>query len=606
MLVSAESGRDVQFALILVLMVDCAAVPACPDPLMARSPFSPNSIGLNSRSCLYEEGHARSSPHWAKSGGSPVRCCFFSVPFVVAFVSRLVVSALGSLFLAPVRSRAACCLRGSFEDARFVVVRADCGSNVVVLPSSRTTELLTRRRQTGHGSFLPSTLAKHCAKPAQLSVVLQRHVAMSEEDVTSSSEESEDLPPLHAACQEKDVDEVRDLLASGTVDVNEPLDGNFTPVYIAACTNNEAVVRMLLEHKARPDEASEESGDNALTVCAQQGFTKIVAALLEAGADANATTKVGASATFIAAHQGNTQIVTQLVAARADVDKAKIDGATPAIISSSKGHAGALEVIINAKANLEAKLKKGAWSALRMACGFKHNECVRLLLAAGVEIDPKSQAYIDANPECKPASQREPDPADDDDPFSPASPQNRAITPDDDDDPFGSQQDDDGDDFWGDDGDDDFALDGGHVGDEDVDGQHVGGAHFQDHAESGDDGGVFRARGASDFGFGSADDFPAPEQHEQSDENVHALGDEPSGGVAHASDDGEPANEEQDPFGVTGDQFDVDEHDRQGTSDAGGRRPSAPPKPRSDSASVFGMGAAADGFVIEDQPYVLE
>jgi hypothetical protein len=62
-----------------------------------------------------------------------------------------------------------------------------------------------------------------------------------------------------------------------------------------------------------------------------------------------------------------------------------------------------LSLLAEAKANLEAKLaKEGAWTALRMAVGFKHNDCVRVLLQYEVDVDAKSQAYIAAHPECVP------------------------------------------------------------------------------------------------------------------------------------------------------------------------------------------------------------
>ena len=464
---------------------------------------------------------------------------------------------------------------------------------------------------------------------------------------SGESEEEDELPPLHEACQEGDIEQVRELLSEGSVDVNEPLPGNYTPLYIAACTNRADIVQVLLDANADPDVAEEETGECALTVCAQQGFAELVGTLLAASANPDARNKVGASSAFVAAHQGHSSVIAQLIAAGADIDAPKADGATPAIISASKGHEECLRRLIEAKARLEEQLHKGAWTALRMACGFKHNGCVRLLLSAGVVIDPKSAVYIKAHPECRPATSEsvgassaaanEPD--DNDDPFSPSSPQNRIARggfsaaesrsgdgDDDDDDPFGAgggNDDDGGDDFWGDDGGHDFEVDGTGVDDFDI--EDVGGLTQIDANEI-DGGGkddVFRTRGVSDFGLGSGDDFAATaEDATQQSENVQANGAQDDDSRDVFGDGDEFADDaEASPFG--GRESHADE---EGTSDSvpsvdAAARPAKPGRQaRSDSAAVLGVGsedglimsgdvgegAGGDvGFVIEEHSYEL-
>ena len=166
-------------------------------------------------------------------------------------------------------------------------------------------------------------------------------VSSSSGEEESGSEE-EELPPLHSACQEGNAAEVEHLLTNGNgdggqVDVNEVLEGNYAAIYIAACTNQTEIVKLLLDHKADAGIAEEETGESALTVAVQQGFEELVEVLLDGHANPNARNKAGASAVFIAGLQGRAEIAQKLISARADVDVPKMDGATPAIISASKG-----------------------------------------------------------------------------------------------------------------------------------------------------------------------------------------------------------------------------------------------------------------------------
>ena len=77
----------------------------------------------------------------------------------------------------------------------------------------------------------------------------------------------------------------------------------------------------------------------ALYSAAQNGYTEKVSALIKAGADVNAATRVGGSTPLaIAAQNGHTEIVFALLKAGADVNAANKKGATPLFIAALLGH----------------------------------------------------------------------------------------------------------------------------------------------------------------------------------------------------------------------------------------------------------------------------
>jgi ankyrin repeat protein len=121
--------------------------------------------------------------------------------------------------------------------------------------------------------------------------------------------------------------------------VNARSPEGFTPLGLAAYFGQLGIVRLLLQHDADPDIAS----DNAFRVtplhsaCAVSNH-EIVELLLRAGADVNAKQMSGVTPLHSAAHNGQTQLAKLLIDKGADVNAEMDNGQTPLAKAVEKDH----------------------------------------------------------------------------------------------------------------------------------------------------------------------------------------------------------------------------------------------------------------------------
>lgn len=98
-----------------------------------------------------------------------------------------------------------------------------------------------------------------------------------------------------------------------------------------------AVVATLLGAGADPN-ATLDDGATSLYVSVVSNNEAVVAALLRAGAQVDKAVHDGKTPLFVAAEQGNHSMVETLLAAGAQASKATITGATPCSIAMQEGH----------------------------------------------------------------------------------------------------------------------------------------------------------------------------------------------------------------------------------------------------------------------------
>ncbi|CAE7233551.1 Ank2 [Symbiodinium sp. CCMP2592] len=176
--------------------------------------------------------------------------------------------------------------------------------------------------------------------------------------------------------------------------LQRPLDPNlagghgFTALHASAHGGQVRATSLLLEALAAVDQAGPDQ-TTPLFMAAQNGFSEVARALLEAGADRNRDcTDVGATPMFIAAGRGNLEVVRILLEHHADPDKAQIENrATPLLMAASKGHAEVVRLLLEANADQDSDLTAGGVTPLLMACVRGHTEVVRALLDHHAEID---------------------------------------------------------------------------------------------------------------------------------------------------------------------------------------------------------------------------
>jgi len=79
------------------------------------------------------------------------------------------------------------------------------------------------------------------------------------------------------------------------------------------------------------------------------GYTDIVKALIEAGADINVRNNYGNTALMLSSWYGSIDIVKTLIEAGADINEHDNDGDTALILSSCNGHSDVVRVLKNAR-----------------------------------------------------------------------------------------------------------------------------------------------------------------------------------------------------------------------------------------------------------------
>ncbi|KAH7104293.1 ankyrin [Auriculariales sp. MPI-PUGE-AT-0066] len=84
-----------------------------------------------------------------------------------------------------------------------------------------------------------------------------------------------DLNTLHGCVHAGDINRLRGLLESGTVDVNSKDEYGFTPLHLAADRGLEPAARLLLDHKADPL-VQDPDGETALSLATVSGYDSIV------------------------------------------------------------------------------------------------------------------------------------------------------------------------------------------------------------------------------------------------------------------------------------------------------------------------------------------
>ena len=160
-----------------------------------------------------------------------------------------------------------------------------------------------------------------------------------------------ETPPIVAAAQQGDADEVRRLLAA-KADVNAAAGDGMTALHWAAYHGDVALVRALLRAKASVTATTRLGANTPLHVAARHGHGAAVAALLAGGADARAMTGAGGTALHLAAAAGDTVAVRALVRAKADVNARETEwGQTPLMFAAANDRADAVRALLAAGAD---------------------------------------------------------------------------------------------------------------------------------------------------------------------------------------------------------------------------------------------------------------
>src|SRR5262245_53307082 len=145
--------------------------------------------------------------------------------------------------------------------------------------------------------------------------------------------------------------------------------------------NDKKTVDLFIE-AGMPLDSTDDRGRTALHAVAEERDTKVLAALLKAGASPNVGDKEGTTPLCVAADRGLDANVTLLLQARAEVTaRCGRDGRSALHAAAASDHAGVAQLLVAAGAPLNARDRRFE-TPLLQAAGQAGGAALRVLLAA--------------------------------------------------------------------------------------------------------------------------------------------------------------------------------------------------------------------------------
>jgi ankyrin repeat protein len=164
--------------------------------------------------------------------------------------------------------------------------------------------------------------------------------------------------PVADAARRGDLAAVKDLLKDGA-DVNAPLGDGMTALHWAAERGDLQLTNALVYAGANVAAVTRIGQYTPLHIAARTGNAAVVKSLLDAKADVNArTVPSGASALHLAATAGNVDVINTLIDAKADVNAKEPEwGQTPVIFAAASGRTEAVKALLQRGADADAQAK---------------------------------------------------------------------------------------------------------------------------------------------------------------------------------------------------------------------------------------------------------
>ena len=136
-----------------------------------------------------------------------------------------------------------------------------------------------------------------------------------------------------------------------------------------------------------------------LMFAAYFGHDQVVRELIGAGADVNGKDKYKQSALHWASRCGHSSVVKTLAEAGANLNEQDVDGVTPLMDAAAKGHANVVVELVRAGVDVSVVSSRECWSvaagstALHFAAEKKRIECGVLLVEAGADMRTKNKDF---------------------------------------------------------------------------------------------------------------------------------------------------------------------------------------------------------------------
>ncbi|HKQ37252.1 MAG TPA: ankyrin repeat domain-containing protein [Verrucomicrobiae bacterium] len=162
------------------------------------------------------------------------------------------------------------------------------------------------------------------------------------------------------------------------------------PLHDAVYADDFRTVKALVETGADVN-ATNGYGVAALSLACQNGDTEIVELLLEHGANPNTALRGGETALMTAARTGKPGPVEALLKRGAEVNAKERHGQTALMWAAADGHTKVVELLLKAGADTYAMLPDSGFTAFFFAARDGRSEVVRTLLKAGADVHETMQ-----------------------------------------------------------------------------------------------------------------------------------------------------------------------------------------------------------------------
>ena len=196
-------------------------------------------------------------------------------------------------------------------------------------------------------------------------------------------------PRLPDAARNQDRTAIQRLV-SQHADVNARADDGSTALLWAAHWNDLETANVLLRAGADAN-AANDYRMTALSQACGNGSAALVELLLKSGANPNMAIATGETPLMTCAKSGNVEAVRTLIAHDATINtKEPVQNQTALMWAAAEHHPAVVKALMEANADVLAHSKKG-YTALHFAAREGDLETVRLLLAAGVNVNIQTQ-----------------------------------------------------------------------------------------------------------------------------------------------------------------------------------------------------------------------
>ena len=179
----------------------------------------------------------------------------------------------------------------------------------------------------------------------------------------------------------------KDLLDSGTVDVNHATHIGTTAIVRAASTGHPGLVRMLLDRGADPTLANWYG--NALLCAAEAGHCSTIQELLNFGMDINTRNQFNRTALHCTIDNGSELAMKLLIEHGADIEALDGDGKMLWHDLAESGHIRMMKFLLDRGFDPETRCKRGL-TALHLAASGGHIKVMRMLLEMGVDMNARA------------------------------------------------------------------------------------------------------------------------------------------------------------------------------------------------------------------------